>query len=144
MVCPSCLKRVKPFKFQLWPGAMVNVCPECRIGVGNIGKAGTVGPVGKVMAGNPSRARAVRTAASYPPKKTRTGMSYGLSSYGLSDCCNHPVIVSGPSPDFIGDDPKTMRIGTCHYICTRCGAACSPKPWEDGKGGKGGKGGTGE
>ena len=35
--CPNCDKDVKPFSFQLWPGSSVNVCPTCRIGIGNIG-----------------------------------------------------------------------------------------------------------
>lgn len=46
----------------------------------------------------------------------------------LSDCCKRKAIVCGPSPDFIGDDPKTMKIGTCFYRCTRCGEPCDLAP----------------
>ncbi len=28
------------------------------------------------------------------------------------------------SPDFVGDDPKKMRIGTCSFECERCGKPC--------------------
>ena len=35
--CSACNMDVEPFVFSLWPGASVNVCPTCRIGIGNIG-----------------------------------------------------------------------------------------------------------
>jgi len=41
-----------------------------------------------------------------------------------SSCCRTRVKFSDPSPDFIGDDPKIMKIGTCYVICTKCGKAC--------------------
>jgi CO dehydrogenase/acetyl-CoA synthase alpha subunit len=41
-----------------------------------------------------------------------------------SDCCRAKVRFSDFAPDFIGDDPKTMKIGTCYYICTKCEEAC--------------------
>lgn len=40
-----------------------------------------------------------------------------------SECCCAPVKIS-MSPDFIGDDPKTMEIGTCCYICPKCLRVC--------------------
>ena len=43
-----------------------------------------------------------------------------------SNCCKAPIVVSDPSPDFAGDNPKTMKIGTCHFICTKCKKACDP------------------
>ena len=41
----------------------------------------------------------------------------------LSKCC-HGNVKSSMSPDFIGDDVKTMRIGTCNYYCLNCGQPC--------------------
>jgi len=41
-----------------------------------------------------------------------------------SKCCKASVRSSGFVPDFIGDDPKTMRIGTTHTVCNKCGEAC--------------------
>jgi hypothetical protein len=38
-------------------------------------------------------------------------------------CCNAKVKIS-MSPDFFGDNPKNMIIGTCYYICTKCNQAC--------------------
>jgi len=40
-----------------------------------------------------------------------------------SKCCKAKVkgVMSG---DFIGDNPATQRIGTCHYECLKCGEAC--------------------
>jgi len=40
-----------------------------------------------------------------------------------STCCNAVAKVEMTS-DFIGDNPKTMRVGTCHYICTKCQEVC--------------------
>jgi hypothetical protein len=34
MICPVCRKRVKPIKFTLWPPIVLNLCPICRIAVG--------------------------------------------------------------------------------------------------------------
>jgi len=28
------------------------------------------------------------------------------------------------SPDFFGDDPKTMKVGTSCFICTKCKKPC--------------------
>ena len=36
MICPACRKHIKPFPLTLWPGATVNVCPKCRIGLGTL------------------------------------------------------------------------------------------------------------
>jgi hypothetical protein len=41
-----------------------------------------------------------------------------------SKCCNEPV-KTDISPDFIGDDPKTMTIGTVSFICTKCNKPCN-------------------
>jgi hypothetical protein len=40
-----------------------------------------------------------------------------------STCCN-AIVKIDMAPDFIGDNPKTMKIGTCCYICTKCKQAC--------------------
>lgn len=45
----------------------------------------------------------------------------------LSDCCNAPVKLSDPAPDFIGDRPEDMIEGTCGYVCEKCGKACNLK-----------------
>lgn len=42
----------------------------------------------------------------------------------ISLCCGAKVRFN-MSPDFLGDNPKTMQIGTCYYICTKCGEACN-------------------
>jgi hypothetical protein len=34
ITCPVCRKSVNPVRFELWPGAAVDICPDCRIGVG--------------------------------------------------------------------------------------------------------------
>lgn len=34
--CPACQKFVEPLAFQLWPGSSVDICPLCRVGVGNL------------------------------------------------------------------------------------------------------------
>jgi hypothetical protein len=41
----------------------------------------------------------------------------------LSKCCKAEVqwVLS---PDFLGDDPKTMRVGTCSFLCSRCEKPC--------------------
>ena len=41
-----------------------------------------------------------------------------------SKCCGAEVKSSLPAPDFIGNDPDTMTIGTCYYICCKCNKAC--------------------
>lgn len=41
-----------------------------------------------------------------------------------SSCCKAPIRYSDLAPDFIGDDPKTMRMGTCYIICTKCNQPC--------------------
>lgn len=41
-----------------------------------------------------------------------------------SKCCNAEV-KTDMSPDFIGDDPKTMTIGTVSFICTKCNKPCN-------------------
>jgi hypothetical protein len=43
----------------------------------------------------------------------------------LSACCHAPIRSSEPAPDFIGDDPKTMQVGTCYCICTKCNNPCN-------------------
>ena len=43
-----------------------------------------------------------------------------------SKCCNADVIIV-MSPDFPGDDIKTLEVGTCHYQCKKCGKACDVK-----------------
>jgi len=40
-----------------------------------------------------------------------------------SKCCNADVKYA-IYPDFIGDDPKKMRIGTCSFECEKCGKPC--------------------
>jgi hypothetical protein len=42
-----------------------------------------------------------------------------------SDCCKTKIKFSDPSPDFIGDNPKTMTIGTCYFICSKCNQPCN-------------------
>ncbi len=41
--CPACGREVTPVYFELWPGAGVYICPECRIGVGNLDKVMAAG-----------------------------------------------------------------------------------------------------
>lgn len=41
-----------------------------------------------------------------------------------STCCN-AEIKTNMVPDFIGDNPKNMIIGTCYYICTKCDEPCN-------------------
>jgi len=43
----------------------------------------------------------------------------------LSICCNAPIKYSDFAPDFIGDNPKTMTMGTCYVICTKCNQPCN-------------------
>lgn len=58
-----------------------------------------------------------------------------------SKCCNADVKFS-MSPDFIGDDPEKMQVGTCSFVCEKCKKPCdagvdpqltmkteSPKEW---------------
>jgi L-lactate utilization protein LutB len=40
-----------------------------------------------------------------------------------SICCGAEAKVD-MSPDFIGDNPKTMQIGTYCYVCTKCSQPC--------------------
>jgi len=42
-----------------------------------------------------------------------------------SECCKVPIRYSDFAPDFIGDDPKTMRVGTCYAICNKCNQPCN-------------------
>jgi L-lactate utilization protein LutB len=42
-----------------------------------------------------------------------------------SACCKAEIRYSDPAPDFIGDDSKTMQIGTCCAICSKCGKPCN-------------------
>jgi len=41
----------------------------------------------------------------------------------LSQCCKSSVDMD-ISPDFFGDDPKTMKVGTSCFICTKCKKPC--------------------
>jgi hypothetical protein len=41
----------------------------------------------------------------------------------VSKCCNSHVTMH-MSPDFPGDIVEEMTIGTCYYICTKCGKPC--------------------
>jgi len=43
-----------------------------------------------------------------------------------SKCCLAEV-KSEVCSDFIGDNPKTMKIGTCYYTCQKCGQPCDVK-----------------
>mgnify|MGYP001588815842 CR=1 FL=1 len=43
-----------------------------------------------------------------------------------SKCCDAEVLVV-MAPDFLGDDVKTMTIGTCYYKCGKCEEACDTK-----------------
>jgi len=40
-----------------------------------------------------------------------------------SKCCNADVKYA-TYPDFIGDDPKKMRVGTYSFECEKCGKPC--------------------
>lgn len=40
-----------------------------------------------------------------------------------SKCCNVDVIWI-MTPDFLGDNPETMRVGTCHFKCENCKKDC--------------------
>ncbi len=42
----------------------------------------------------------------------------------LSKCCDAPIKTS-MSPDFIGEDPEKQEIGTCCFMCTKCGKPCN-------------------
>jgi len=44
----------------------------------------------------------------------------------LSKCCN-AYIIGVISPDFIGDVPDQMQIGTCYYKCSKCNKPCDIK-----------------
>jgi hypothetical protein len=48
--------------------------------------------------------------------------------FSISKCCNASVHTN-MSPDFIGDNPKTQKIGTCYYICDACGEPCDLAEW---------------
>jgi len=41
----------------------------------------------------------------------------------VSKCCG-AELTTEISPDFIGDNPKTMTIGTCSFECSKCGKPC--------------------
>lgn len=45
-----------------------------------------------------------------------------ISNY-KSKCCNSGVRTV-MSPDFIGDNIKEMRVGTCYFVCKNCGLSC--------------------
>jgi L-lactate utilization protein LutB len=42
-----------------------------------------------------------------------------------SACCRAEIRYSDFTPDFIGDNPKTMTIGTCCCICSKCNKSCN-------------------
>jgi hypothetical protein len=42
-----------------------------------------------------------------------------------STCCKSEIKYSDFAPDFIGDNPKTMKIGTVSCLCTKCGEPCN-------------------
>ena len=42
-----------------------------------------------------------------------------------SECCKAEVHYSNFAPDFIGDDPHTMKIGTVSVICSKCNQPCN-------------------
>jgi hypothetical protein len=42
-----------------------------------------------------------------------------------STCCKATIRFSDFTPDFVGEDPKTMKIGTCQCICTKCNEPCT-------------------
>jgi len=44
-----------------------------------------------------------------------------------SVCCNARINVSKFFPDFLRDDPKTMKQGTSYFICVKCGKPCNVK-----------------
>ena len=48
----------------------------------------------------------------------------------VSVCCSSKVSLE-MSPDFIGDNPATMTIGTANYYCASCWEACDTKPRQD-------------
>jgi len=41
----------------------------------------------------------------------------------LSKCCK-TLVIGTMSPDFIGDKPETMTVGTCYFVCSKCGKPC--------------------
>lgn len=41
----------------------------------------------------------------------------------VSECCLAETTIV-MSADFIGDNPNTMKIGTCHFMCLKCGEPC--------------------
>ena len=43
-----------------------------------------------------------------------------------SKCCDAGVLIV-MSPDFPGDDIRTMVVGTCYYQCKQCGKDCDIK-----------------
>lgn len=47
-----------------------------------------------------------------------------------SKCCGASVSTR-LSPDFFGDDPKTMKCGTCNFFCMKCLQACDVYVEED-------------
>jgi len=47
-----------------------------------------------------------------------------------SKCCNADATIIF-SPDFLGDDPKKMRVGTTYFECSKCNEPCDIKPIEE-------------
>jgi hypothetical protein len=43
----------------------------------------------------------------------------------LSNCCRAEIKFSEFAPDFIGDNSKEMKIGTCSAICIKCNKSCN-------------------
>ncbi len=41
----------------------------------------------------------------------------------LSKCCNAPISFIF-SPDFLGDNPKKMKVGTIYFGCEKCRQPC--------------------
>ena len=45
-------------------------------------------------------------------------------SFWISKCCGAEATMV-ISPNFIGDDPESMEVGTCHFVCSKCGKECN-------------------
>lgn len=52
-------------------------------------------------------------------------MTKRKKSKRLSACCRAEITYSDIASDFIGDDSKTMTVGTCYFICTKCNQPCN-------------------
>jgi len=48
---------------------------------------------------------------------------HGATLMFKSKCC-HADVKWIISPDFLGDDPRKMRVGTCSFECEGCGQPC--------------------